>query len=388
MGQELSAAEALAISRGYTNDTVIGVGAIKGSPCEIQSKTPIEGGTRVTFQWEATDGTLRTDYVDVMNGQDGAPGADGAPGQDGEQGEPGKGIKHTYVDNTTHHVIVVYDDDTTDDWGELTTIDTGSLEADLVTSVTVGGITSGTTLEAGTSFEQIFRDMMNPTAYPTLTNPSASLSATGAKLLEVGATLNTTFTITFSRGSINPAYGTSGYRSGVATGYTFDGETTTTNTFSKTITSAKTSYQGSVAYEAGEQPKNSVGGDYNTPLPAGSVNTNTVSYEFVNALWANTSNITAVAKLALVSKSVKVKEFNFPAQTVANPEVFDVPASWTVTAVEVLNTLSNQWEDCSSEFTVTDTTHDDAGGNSTAYKRYTDNRGYQAGARKVRVKWS
>jgi hypothetical protein len=388
MGQELSAAEALAISRGYTDDTVIGVGAIKGSPCEIQSKTPIEGGTRVTFQWEATDGTLRTDYVDVMNGQDGAPGADGAPGQDGEQGEPGKGIKHTYVDNTTHHVIVVYDDDTTDDWGELTTIDTGSLEADLVTSVTVGGITSGTTLEAGTTFEQIFRDMMNPTAYPTLTNPSASLSATGAKLLEVGATLNTTFTITFSRGSINPAYGTSGYRSGVATGYTFDGETTTTNTFSKTITSAKTSYQGNVAYEAGEQPKNSVGGDYSTPLPAGSVNTNTVNYEFVNALWANTSNITTVAKLTLVSKSAKVKEFNFPAQTVANPEVFDVPANWTVTAVEVLNTLSNQWEDCSSEFTVADTTHDDAGGNSTAYKRYTDNRGYQAGARKVRVKWS
>lgn len=375
----LDGKKALGAANSFTEETVVGGGAIKGSPCEIQSITPITGGHRVTFVWELTDGTERTDYVDVMDGQQGEPG---------EQGDPGKGIKHSYVDPTTHHVIVVYDDDTTDDWGEITVVDTGSLEADLVTSVTVGGITSGTTLEAGTTFEQIFRDMMNPTAYPTLTNPSATLSATGAKLLEVGATLNTTFTIAFSRGSISPAYGTSGYRSGVATGYTLDGETKETNTFSKTITSAKTSYQGSVSYEAGEQPKNSVGGDYSTPLPAGSVNTNTITYEFVNALWANTSNIATVAKLALVSKSTKVKQFDFPAQTVANPEVFDVPASWTVTAVEVLNTLSNQWEDCSAEFTVTDTTHNDAGGTSTAYKRYTDNRGYQAGARKVRVKWS
>ena len=79
---------------------------------------------------------------------------------------------------------------------------------------------------------------------------------------------------------------------------------------------------------------------------------------------------------------------NFPAQTVANPEIFDIPASWTVTAVQVKNDLSGQYEDCSSEFTVTNTTHDDAGGNTINYKRYTDNRGYNAGARTIRVKWS
>ena len=70
------------------------------------------------------------------------------------------------------------------------------------------------------------------------------------------------------------------------------------------------------------------------------------------------------------------------------PEIFDVPSSWTVTAVETLNPLSGQWEDCASEFTTSSTTHDDAGGVSTAYTRYTDNRGYGAGARQVRVKWS
>ena len=264
----------------------------------------------------------------------------------------------------------------------------GALESPLTTSVTVGGIASGTTYPTDTSFETLFRDMLNPVAYPTLTNPSATMSATGAKLLETGATLNTTFTITFSRGSISPAYGTSGYRSGAADEYTLDGTTQSGNTFSKTITSAKTSYQGSVSYLAGEQPKDSVGNNYQSPLPAGSVNTNTITYEFVDALWANVSNIATIAKQALVSKSAKQKDFSFPAQTVANPEVFDVPASWTVTAVQVKNDLSGAYEDALSQFTVTDVTHDDAAGNSVAYKRYTFSLGYDTGARSVRLKWS
>ena len=118
------------------------------------------------------------------------------------------------------------------------------------------------------------------------------------------------------------------------------------------------------------------------------MNSNTVTYEFVNAIWANTSDITSVAKLALVSKSTKQKDMTFPAQTVANPEIFDIPASWTVTAVQVKNDLSGAWEDASSQFTVTDTTHNDAGGTSTAYKRYTFNMGVGTGSRQIRVKWS
>lgn len=265
----------------------------------------------------------------------------------------------------------------------------GSLEDALTTSITVGGIESGTTYPAGTTFEQMFRDLLNPTAYPTLTAPSATLTATGAKLLEAGSTLSTVMTLTFSRGSINPAYGTSGYRSGEATGYSLDGGASQAeNTFNVTVTSAKTSYQGAVSYGAGEQPKDSKGEDYDSPLAAGSVNSNTLTYEFVDALWANTANIATVAKLSLVSKSAKVKQFDFPAQTTTNPETFDVPASWTVTAVEVKNDLSGQWENASSQFAVTDTSHNDAAGSSVAYKRYSFSLGYATGARSVRVKWS
>lgn len=263
------------------------------------------------------------------------------------------------------------------------------LEDDLETSVTVGGIPSGTEYEEGTKLEKIIRDLLNPVAYPTLTPPSVSLAGSGSKLLEVGATLAVTLTATFSRGSINPAYGTSGYRSGAATGYSLNsGDTQQGNTWSETVTGSNKTFQCSASYEAGEQPKDSVGEDYDSPLPAGSVNSGTVSYDFVNAMWANTSNISTVAKLSLVAKSAKQRDMNFPAQTVANPEVFDIPASWTVTAVQVKNDLSGAWEDAASQFTVTDTTHDDAGGTSTAYKRYTFNMGFDTGARSVRVKWS
>ena len=265
----------------------------------------------------------------------------------------------------------------------------GSLSADMTVVKAVGGITVGTQYPEGTTLEKILRDMLSPTLYPTLTNPSASLSATGAKLLETGATLATTMTVSFNRGSINPAYGTSGYRAGAATGYSLNGGASQAgNTFSVTVTSAQTSYRAAVAYAAGEQPKDSSGADYSTPLAAGSVNSNSITYEFVDAIWANSSNIATVAKLALVSKSTGQKDLVFPAQTVANPEVFDIPASWTVSAVQVKNDLSGAYEDAASQFTVTSVTHDDAAGNSVNYNRYTFNLGYDTGSRTVRVKWS
>lgn len=264
------------------------------------------------------------------------------------------------------------------------------LSDDMTTAITVGGISAGTTYQEGTSLETIIRDMVEPTLYPTLTAPSTSLSGTGDKLLEKGATLNVTITATFNRGSINPAYGTSGYRSGAATGYVLNGGTSQAeNTWSETVAENNKSFTAVVSYAAGEQPKDSKGNNYSDPLAAGSVTSNTVNYKFAYAMWANTAAIATVAKLSLIDNTTtKQRDLSFPAQTVANPEVFDVPASWTVTAVQVKNDLSGAWEDASSQFTVTDTTHPDAGNNTVNYKRYTFNMGVDTGARQIRVKWS
>lgn len=266
---------------------------------------------------------------------------------------------------------------------------TGELSDVLNVTKAAGGIAVGTTYNAGTIFEKLWRDLLNPLEYPTFTAPSASISTTGAKVLEVGDTLETTITATFNRGAITPAYGTSGYRAGAAESYSLNGGTAQAgNTFSVTVDETNDTFTTTIAYAEGEQPKDSSGADYDAPLPAGTVTSSALTYEFVNALWANTASITVVAKLDLVSKSAKVKEFTFPAATIENPEIFDVPASWTVTAVEVLNTLSNIWEDCSGEFTITDTVHDDAAGTETNYKRYTCNLGYAMASRQIRFKWA
>jgi hypothetical protein len=263
------------------------------------------------------------------------------------------------------------------------------LTEDLTAALTVGGISTGTTYVAGTTLEKILCDLLNPVMFPTLTNPSGSLSGTGSKLLETGSTISATITATFNRGSINPAYGTSGYRSGAATDYALNGGTAQAgNTWSETVSSSNKTFQATISYAAGEQPKDSVGNNYSTPLPAGSVTTNTVSYDFVDAMWANTANIATVAKLSLVAKSTKQRDLLFPAQTVANPEVFDIPASWTVTAVQVKNDLSGAYEDALDQFTITTVTHDDAAGNAVNYNRYTFNKGFDTGARTVRVKWN
>lgn len=92
--------ETYAKSKGYTDETVVGGGAIKGKNCTIESITPITGGNRVTFKWTLDDGTVQTDTMDVMDGED------------------GKGIKRVYV-NEEDHLIIVYDDDTTSDAGEV-----------------------------------------------------------------------------------------------------------------------------------------------------------------------------------------------------------------------------------------------------------------------------
>lgn len=324
-----------ALCKKYVEQSLIGLGALKGANCQIQSITPIPGGNRVTFLWKDINDDPHTSTLDIMNGEGG-----------------------------------------------------GALTDELTASLTVGGVTSGTVYPAGTLIEQIIRDMLNPVAVPTLTPPSAALTATGDKLLERGSTLNTTFTLTFNRGRINPAYGTSGYRSGPATSYTLDGETKATNTFTRTITEDKLEYQGSVAYEAGEQPKDSKGNNYSTPLPAGSVNSAKVTYEFVDAWWGNGDDPDEIVKMPLISKKSGETLITFAPTTDDQAEKFDIPATWTLTAIKVYNPFSMVWDDCTNQFAASDVTHVNSTGETVQYKRYTCILGYGMGERELKIEWS
>lgn len=95
--------ETLAVAKKYTDDSLAGAGAVAGVPCQIQSKTAITGGTRITFLWVDNNGDSHTTAMDVMNGID---------------GQDGKGIQSVSV-NENNHLIITYSDGTTDDAGQI-----------------------------------------------------------------------------------------------------------------------------------------------------------------------------------------------------------------------------------------------------------------------------
>lgn len=63
--------ETYALCKKYTDEEVAGGGAIKGKNCVVTEIEDITGGHRVHFQWTLDDGTVQTDTMDVMDGEDG-----------------------------------------------------------------------------------------------------------------------------------------------------------------------------------------------------------------------------------------------------------------------------------------------------------------------------
>ena len=65
---------ALAASQKYTEETVIGLGALKGAPCTIKQIEEVKDtdgnviANKITFEWTGTDGTVKTDSIVVKNG--------------------------------------------------------------------------------------------------------------------------------------------------------------------------------------------------------------------------------------------------------------------------------------------------------------------------------
>lgn len=58
----------LAAAKRYTNETVIGMGALKGAPCTVKSVTPVTGGNEVILSWTATDGSITENSFVVKDG--------------------------------------------------------------------------------------------------------------------------------------------------------------------------------------------------------------------------------------------------------------------------------------------------------------------------------
>lgn len=143
------------------------------------------------------------------------------------------------------------------------------------TTYEVGGIPAGTILK-GKTWEQIFTMMLYGTAVPVLTNPSLTIKLNKTSA-ESGSTAMISGQAIFDRGSIEPAYGTSGFRAGAPLYYEVNGvKFNVTNTIcdfeiTLPIQEGDNEVVVTVYYGEGEQPLDGMGNPYDAPYPAGSL---------------------------------------------------------------------------------------------------------------------
>ena len=59
------------LSKKYTKDTAIGMGAVKGAPCEVNGINKVGKTTTITLKWEDDLGVSHTQSFDIEDGLDG-----------------------------------------------------------------------------------------------------------------------------------------------------------------------------------------------------------------------------------------------------------------------------------------------------------------------------
>ena len=230
-------------------------------------------------------------------------------------------------------------------------------------AITLGGITAGDELTGLTAIE-ILEDLLVPTLFPTLTAPSNTFADDAANIQEVGTTASTiNFTATFDRGSITPDYGTSGFRSGLPNEYNYSDngnvgaslpatQASTSLTDNQSLNDVEiqegaNTWSSSVDYDAGEQPLDSTGGNFSSPLAAGTTGTESVTITGIYPIFYGTSSTKPTAGSALLTSSTKVVQTSNGTVTIpfntsgAEFTWMAIPATSTNKTIWYVTALSN-----------------------------------------------
>ena len=75
--------EIIGMLKTYIQQTLVGMGALKGAPCTVKSVTEAGGDHTVTLEWTDTDGNKQTSEFTITDGVDGTDGTNGTDGTDG-----------------------------------------------------------------------------------------------------------------------------------------------------------------------------------------------------------------------------------------------------------------------------------------------------------------
>lgn len=277
----------------------------------------------------------------------------------------------------------------------------GTYQNDTPVSKTVGGINTGETFFMDEkTFADTMAQMFYPTGYPNLSNPNNTISTGTSIIQEIGNVIDFTIITTFSRGSINPAYGTSGYRSGLPTSYEYTGAQLptfhTTGGYSDNqyvtnylVLQGSQEWTSKVHYNMGEQPVDSEGHPYDSALPAGSTSFKPLSIEGVYPIFATTSSISTDTKQPLYSMiTTSMVELDMATEDGINRQSFEIPYEWELSnplsTVETYNTAAGQWVETGLATWDASTIYKTIYSNIVTYTKYIYN-GPQRGSNKIRL---
>ena len=229
----------------------------------------------------------------------------------------------------------------------------------VVATTTVGAVNAGDIIPEGTNIQELTELLLNKTFYPTYVNPTFGLT-NNAGLREVGSIFNVTLTFNFNRGQIlgkldngiwNPTM-LQDYRAGIATSYLLNGVSGSNNpaSFNVTTVLGNNTFNGSVTYGIGVQPKDSKNSNFESPFPAGTSPIQSTSFEGIYPYfyYKSTSPITPAIMQSAIANGQAIKVLASSTGTItipfaANGEYIAVayPATSTTKTIWYVNALDN-----------------------------------------------
>lgn len=211
----------------------------------------------------------------------------------------------------------------------------------VTTTSAVGAINKGTKAKdlKGKSFTELMDMIFFPTIYPEKVEPFINLSVSSPQL--VGTKISkVSVSSSFNQGY----YKLNGQNTGIKVVGTGVLASTTWKPSTTNIVEGTNTVTVEYAYGEGEQPKDNKGNNHGTPVPGGKL-TKSVSTIGVYQYKYGVGDPDQLIPLTTATSF----EFKVPAEktdelgVMAEKHCFAIPAKYTVTKIELLNTLSNQW---------------------------------------------
>lgn len=294
------------------------------------------------------------------------------------------GVSAVSIEGTTLKITMIDGSSKTVDLAEILKYKS-ALADDIATVNVLGGIPAGTTVAQlkNKTFSQLFDELIFPTVNPIFEVPTASLSLKSTSITptiqEVGTTgasvpVAASFNTGYNAGAIKIAGVKKQNRGGAldsANSFIYINNTPTNKTFPTKIPEGAITYKYRATYQQGPQPLDSKGNNYQTPLPAGTIDSAAVTIYGVYPYFTNKDNNEAFAKLALtIYNTLSVVKFKAEGP---NKHTFKIPAKYTLTKVELLNTLSGKYENYGIDKFTKTTENIEVQGKQVSYAVYTRN---------------